>query len=505
MTWFLATLASPLIGGLMLAVLKSPALAARLNVATGAATFAFSLLLAVNVLHQQSFTAFNGWFQLDAYNVFLIALTAFVGMTTTIFSGPYMRHELERGRVSENRLRLYHSMFQLFQFGMLLGFTTNNIGVLWVSLELATLATVLLVSLYRTPASIAAAWKYFILCGMGIALALFGTVLVFFTASSVLGHGNEALSWTLLYANATRLDPAVMTIAFCFLMVGYGTKVGLAPMHAWLPDAHGEGPTPVSAVLSGLLLNLALYALVRLKMLVDGATGSEMAGHIMMGFGLLSLFVAAFSLHKQRDIKRMFSFSSIEHMGLMTFAFGIGTQLSCFAALLHMTVHSLVKSGIFFTVGHAAQAMGTQKMAEIRGLIHHHPGIGWGLLIGTAAIAGFPPFGVFTSEFLLFSATLDTHPWTAALLLLGLLIAMAGLFRFVQPMVFGQPAEQAVPVHVNMKPVYIHFTLALALGLAIPEFLASWYEQAAGLIVTLPNAAGIVSESVTLIPVGSGS
>jgi len=275
----------------------------------------------------------------------------------------------------------------------------------------------------------------------------------------------------------------VMGIAFCFLIVGYGTKVGLVPMHAWLPDAHGEGPTPVSAVLSGLLLNLALYALVRFKMLVDGSTHSDMAGHIMMGFGMISLLVAAMSLHQQRDIKRMFSFSSIEHMGLMTFAFGIGTPLAAFAALLHMTVHSLVKSGIFFTVGHAAQVMGTQKMAEIRGLIYHHPGIGWGLLIGTAAIAGFPPFGVFMSEFLLFTATLDSYPWLAIPLLLGLLIAMGGLFRFVQPMVYGETPDHAKSVKVNMVPVYIHFALALVLGLAIPEFLANWYHQAASLIV----------------------
>jgi hydrogenase-4 component F len=374
-------------------------------------------------------------------------------------------------------------MYQLFQFGMLLGFTTNNIGVLWVSLELATLATVLLVSLYRTPASIAAAWKYFILCGMGIALALFGTILVFFTSSVILGHGNEALTWSLLYAQAAQLDPAVMSIAFCFLMVGYGTKVGLVPMHAWLPDAHGEGPTPVSAVLSGLLLNLALYALVRFKMLVDGSTHTDIAGHMMMAFGMVSLLVAAISLHKQRDIKRMFSFSSIEHMALMTFAFGIGTPLAAFAALLHMTVHSLVKSGIFFTVGHAAQVMGTQKMTEIRGLIYDHPGIGWGLLIGTAAIAGFPPFAVFMSEFLLFTATLKSYPWLAAPLLLGLLIAMGGLFRFVQPMVYGETSEHAKHVHVNMLPVYIHFGLALILGLSIPLFLSQWYHQAAALIV----------------------
>ena len=340
----------------------------------------------------------------------------------------------------------------------------------------------LLVSLYRTPAAIAAAWKYFIVCGVGIALALFGTILIFSTSSEVLGHDNAALTWTVLHAHADQLAPGVMTIAFMFLMVGYGTKIGLVPMHTWLPDAHGEGPTPISAVLSGLLLNVALYALVRCKALVDGATHGDLAGKLMMGFGLLSLLVAALALHRQRDIKRLFSFSSIEHMGLMTLAFGIGTPLATFAGLLHMTVHSLVKSGIFFTVGHAAQVMGTQQMSNIRGLVRHHPGIGWGLLIGTVAIAGFPPFGVFTSEFLLFTAALHTHPWTVVLLLLGLVLAFAGLFRHVQPMAFGTPPEQVHAIRVNMFPVYIHFGLALWLGLAIPGFLADWYQTAAALL-----------------------
>jgi len=482
MNMFLFTLLSPLLGGMILGIMQHAGRAAIVNIMVAAVTFGGSIALAIQVLAQGDLHASGSWFYLDAYNVFLVVLTAFVGMTTAVFSRPYMAHELASGRVNERRMRLYHSMYQFFQFGMLLGFTTNNIGVLWVSLEMATLATVLLVSLYRTPASIAAAWKYFILCGMGIALALFGTVLVFYASAAVMGHGNEALTWSLLMEHAQSLNPQVMMIAFCFLMVGYGTKVGLAPMHAWLPDAHGEGPTPVSAVLSGLLLNLALYALVRCKMLVDASTGSDMAGHIMMGFGLFSLAVAALSLHKQQDIKRMFSFSSIEHMGLMTFAFGIGTPLAAFAALLHMTVHSLVKSGIFFTVGHAAQAMGTQRMVNIRGLIQHHPGMGWGLLIGVAAIAGFPPFGVFTSEFLLFSAALESYPWTTVPLVVGLLIAMAGLFRFVQPMVYGEPPATAVHIHVNMQPVYLHLALALLLGLTIPAFLAGWYEQAAALI-----------------------
>lgn len=276
----------------------------------------------------------------DVFNVYLVALTAFVGLTTAIFSRPYMLHELERGRVNRKRLQLYHAMYQGFLLAMLLALVTNNLGILWVAMEAATLATVLLVSLYRTPESVEAAWKYFVLCGVGIAQALFGTVLVFFAAERVIENRDDALLWSVLHTHAGQLEPAVLTLAFVFLLVGYGTKVGLVPLHNWLPDAHSEGPTPMSAVLSGLLLNVALYALVRLKMLVDGSLESNLAGYLMMGFGLLSFMVASLFLHRQRDIKRMFSYSSIEHMGLMTFAFGLGGPLATFGALLHMTVHS---------------------------------------------------------------------------------------------------------------------------------------------------------------------
>jgi hydrogenase-4 component F len=279
-----------------------------------------------------------------------------------------------------------------------------------------------------------------------------------------------------------------MSIAFVFVLVGYGSKVGLVPLHFWLPDAHSEGPTPVSAVLSGLLLNVALYAVVRVKMLVDGAlkagtaSSPHLAGYLMMGFGLLSFVVAGLILQRQRDIKRLFSYSSIEHMGLMTFAFGMGGPLATFGALLHMTVHSLTKSAIFVTAGHAAHIAGTQTMDRIRGLIRTQPTVGWGLLIGTAAIAGFPPFGVFTSEFLLLTATIQDWPWLTAPLLIGLGVAFAGLFRAVHPMVYGPVPEGQQPVPANMLPVAIHLILALCLGIAIPDFLARWFDEATWLI-----------------------
>ncbi|OHC62514.1 MAG: hydrogenase 4 subunit F [Rhodocyclales bacterium GWA2_65_20] len=483
MTLLEITLLIPLLGGLFLALVGHRPIAGWINIAVGMMTFGAALAMALEVFDHGPQLSPSRMFYIDAFNVYLVVLTAFVGLTTSIFSRPYMRHEVERGRVTDRRLRLYHAMYQCFLFSMLLALSTNNLGVLWIGMELATLTTVLLVSLYRTPEAIEAAWKYFILCGVGIAQALFGTVLIYFAAETKFGAGrNDTLLWTVLHESAGGMDPAVITLAFVFLLVGYGTKVGLVPLHNWLPDAHSEGPTPMSAVLSGLLLNVALYALVRVKMLVDGSLHTNLAGHLMMGFGLLSFTVAGLFLHRQHDVKRMFSYSSIEHMGLITFGFGMGGPLATFGALLHMTVHSLTKSAIFITVGHACQLAGTQRISHIRGLIRTQPAIGWGLLLGTVAIAGFPPFGVFISEFLLLMATMKDWPWLTIPLLIGFGVAFAGLFRHMQQMVFGEPPPGQKPVAANMLPVVVHLLLVLWLGLAIPGFLSRWFEQATVLI-----------------------
>jgi hydrogenase-4 component F len=400
-----------------------------------------------------------------------------------MFSRPYMRIEEKHGRLNAVRLRLYHSMYQLFMFTMLLALLTNNLGLLWVAMEAATLSTVLLVSLYRTPASLEAAWKYFILCGVGLAQALFGTILLYFAAEKVLGaEGTTALLWTHLDAVKGQLEPTVLSLAFVFLLVGYGTKVGLAPLHNWLPDAHAEGPTPVSAVLSGLLLNVALYAVVRCKILVEGAMHSGIAGRLMMGFGLLSVVLAAFFLWRQRDIKRLFGYSSIEHMGIITFAFGMGGPVANFAALLHMTVHSLTKSAIFFAVGHAAQKAGTQVMDDIRGLMVISPTIGWGLMTATLAILGMPPFGVFASEFLILTTAMKEHAWATPILLLALGIAFAAIFMRVQSMVFGETDLKKLPHSPALVPVFAHLLIVLTLGIYIPPSLALWYRLAAALI-----------------------
>ncbi|GAB4397659.1 MAG: hydrogenase 4 subunit F [Rhodoferax sp.] len=473
----------PLLGGCVLALIGHRNSARDVNVGFSALTFMGSCGLTAEVIAQGSQTLWDEQFFVDALNVFMVTLTAFVGLTTAIFSRPYMRVEQDHGKMTPRRMRLYHSMYQLFTFTMLLGLTTNNLGIVWVAMEAATLTTVLLVSVYRTSASLEAAWKYFILCGVGIAQALLGTVLLYMAADRALGGSEATLLWSHLNAIRTQLDPTIMTLAFVFLLVGYGTKVGLVPLHSWLPDAHAEGPTPVSAVLSGLLLNVAMYAVLRCKVLADAALGNDMAGELMMGFGLLSVVVAAFFLSRQKDVKRMFSYSSIEHMGLITFAFGMGGAIANFAGLLHMTVHSLVKSAIFFAVGHAAQKAGSQQMSEIRGLIKVSPTVGWGLMLGVVAIVGMPPFGVFASEFLILTTAMRNHPWATPFLFVALGVAFASMLARVLPMVFGDSALKPLAHPPALVPVFVHLALGLWLGLAIPAYLNNWFVQAASLFV----------------------
>jgi hydrogenase-4 component F len=473
----------PLVGAALLAIVGAQRYAAEVNVLVSFATLLAAAALVVRIIQGGSMTAGNEQFFIDPFNVFLVALTALVGFTTALFSRPYMRIEVEHGRLTPARLRLYHSMYQLFMAAMLVALTTNNMGLLWVAMEAATLSTVLLVSLYRTRGSIEAAWKYFILCGVGIALALFGTILLYVAAERQLGgEGMSALLWTHLNAVKGQLEPRVVGLAFVFLLVGYGTKVGLAPLHNWLPDAHAEGPTPVSAVLSGLLLNVALYAVMRCKILADGALHSTLPGHMLMGFGLLSTVLAVFFLWRQRDIKRLFAYSSIEHMGIVTFAFGMGGPIANFAGLLHMTVHSLTKSGIFFAAGHATQTAGTQRMDDIRGLLAIHPSVGWGLMLGTLAILGMPPFGVFASEYLILTTAMRDYPWTTPFLLVALAVAFAAIFSRVQPMVFGDTEAQPLPHSPALVPVFVHLGIVLMLGVYIPPALAEWYRLAARLM-----------------------
>ncbi len=472
----LAILLVPLAAAAVLAAISDYRMSARINVAASLLSFLCALYLLVDR------PAPGQYLLIDDLNVVFILLNTFVGFTTSAFSASYIGHELDTGRLTPGYLRFYHVMFQLMLFGMNLALIANNIGLMWVAVELATLTTVVMVGIYRTHEAIEAAWKYFILGSVGIALALFGTILVYLAARPVIGEGVDAMVWTVLITRAHDFDPALLNIAFIFLLLGYGTKVGLAPMHAWLPDAHAEGPTPISAVLSGLLLNVALYALLRFKMLLAANPGAIAPGPLMITLGLISLIFAAFMLYRRRDIKRMFAYSSIEHMGITVFAFGMAGPLGNFAGLLQMTMHSLTKSAIFFSVGHVTQVKGTQRIAEMGGLTATHPVLGWGLIAGVAAIAGLPPFGVFTSEFLVVTSTFAREPLLAMLFVFGLLISFGALFLRVTSVAFGDPIGPTGPVKASYVPMFAHLVLVLIAGIYLPGPLVAWFQHVAELL-----------------------
>jgi len=471
-----AVLAIPAIAAALLALLPGYWLSARLNVLATLLTF----LAALSLFFERPPT--GPYILIDDLNNVFIVLTTFVGFTTSVFSASYIEHELETGRLTPTFLRFYHAMYQVLMFAMNLALVTNNIGVMWVGIELATLTTVLMVGIYRTHEALEAAWKYFILGSVGIALALFGTILIYMAAEPAIGTGPNAMVWTDLVAHAASFDPALLNLAFVFLLLGYGTKVGLVPLHAWLPDAHAEGPTPISAVLSGLLLNVALYALLRFKILLAANPNALAPGPLMIGMGLVSLLFASFMLYRRQDIKRMFAYSSIEHMGIVTFAFGMGGPLANFAGLLHMSLHSLTKSAIFFAVGDISQVKGTQKIADIGGLTSTNPVLGWGLVLGVVAIAGLPPLGIFTSEFLVVSSTFAREPLLALPLVLALLVAIGALFLRLNSIAFGEPRGPNHKAKGSYVPMFAHLGLVLTAGIYLPAPLVAWFQNVARLL-----------------------
>lgn len=464
----------PWLGALALAFLRREEHAALVNIGVSAA----SLGLALGLPWQPPGVA--GWTHVDALNTPLLVLGGIIGLTTAVYS----RGALAAEQFDAARLRAYHVAFQVFMGAQALALLADNMGVMWVAIELATLASVLMVAVHGTPAAIEAAWKMFILCGVGIALALFGTIVLYLAAQPLVGplDQDSGLSWTVLMGIAARADPGVLNLAFVFLLVGYGTKAGLVPLHAWLPDAEAEGPIAISAVLSGLLLNAALHAVLRAKAILGAAPGAVAPGPFLLAFGLASLLVAAFALWRRRDARRFFAWSSIEHMGIATIAFGLGGVAGNLAGLLHMLGHSLCKSAVFFGLGRAVRLCGSQRIADIAGLCTAHPALGWALAIAVAAVAGLPPFGLFASEFLLLVEAAARHPWLILPLGIGLLTATAAKIHTMQALCFGDPPAAPAPYGRDwstLGPIWLHLVLALLLGVALPAPLAALLGDAA--------------------------
>jgi hydrogenase-4 component F len=478
--WILVFL--PWAGALLLAALPPRGrLPAFVNIGISAG----SLLVALALLGHEH--GVQGWTRIDALNLPFIAVAALIGLTTAIFSAATVEAETFDGL----RARAYHAAFQVFMGAQALALVSDNMGVMWVAIEIATLASVLMVGVHGTPAAVEAAWKFFILCGVGIALALFGTILLYLAAQPVVGSGDPGLSWAALRAVAEQCDPGVLSLAFVFLLVGYGTKAGLVPLHSWLPDAEAEGPLPICAVLSGLLLNAALLAILRAQSIIGANPAALAPGPFLIGFGLASLLLAAFALWRRRDARRLFAWSSIEHIGLATIAFGIGGAVASLAGIIHLLGHALVKSAVFFAIGAATQIKGSRQIADIGGLASSHPALGWGLALGIAGLAGMPPFALFVSELGLVAEGAARFPWLVLPMALGLLVAAAALIRALHALCLGAPTPDqpvrgafALPGGTlwATAPVWLHLALAAALGFAAPPAFTALLRAGAELL-----------------------
>jgi hydrogenase-4 component F len=464
----------PLLAAFVLAAIPRAQVAAWVNIAASLATFA----LACQLPWRQGA---GDLLLVDGLGAHMAILTSFVGATSAWYSRGFIAVEAEAGRLGDMALRQYHSLFQFFLGCMLLALLANNLGVVWMSVEAATIAAVLVVGLPRTTNAIRASWKYFLLCGVGIALALFGTIVLYLAALPVLGPGLPAMSWTALTTAAPQFRGPMLNLAFVFLLIGYGTKAGLAPLHGWMADAHAQGPTPVSAVLSGSILNVALVMILRLRGLLAMNAEAIAPGPPIMALGLLSVLLAAFSLWRRRDVKRFFAFSTIEQTGVAAFAFGLGGPAAIFAGLLHMTVHTLAKAALFQCIGRACQMEGGQLFDDIGGLIERHRALGLTLAACIVGVAGLPPFGLFTSEFLTLIATMQRLPLLALPLGLGLVVGGWALLRRLMSLCLGEamPDRGPAPGLSDLAPAWLHLAVVVVLGLAMPGALVAWLNSIA--------------------------
>ena len=418
------------------------AIVGRLNLLSMLATLLTAGAMVPLVLAQGTLEGLHHFLRVDALSCLMVLLVALTSFLASFYSMGYWESQSSEERGSDQKIRGYYALVNLFVVSMLVVCTTDNLGVLWVALEATTLASAFLVGFYNKEASLQAAWRYLIICSLGISFALIGVVLAFASAVSAAGFHEYALNWSYLMSIADQLDQTALKLAFGFAVVGFGTKAGLVPMHGWLPDAHSEAPTPVSALLSGVLLKCALYALIRFTILVNHGIGDNFAGSILMPFGFLSVGVAALYLFAQTHIKRLLGYSSIEHIGVITIGLSFGSPLAVFGALFHMWNHAMTKSLLFFTAGNLSLHYHTMSMQKITGSLRLTIGTGIALLVGGLALSGTPPFSIFISEFLIVSAGIQSEHWRPSLLLIVLLVVIfVALFNQLSPMAFGLPSE----------------------------------------------------------------
>lgn len=444
------------------------------SVAGAGSMLVLGLYLVFRVFDQGSLD--EGIWYMDQFSGLMMLIIVLIGSLAMVYSVPYMRHELDSGEVSHKKVAYYYGFLFLFIFTMVLVVVSDNLGMVWIAVEATTLVSAFLVGFHNKATSLEATWKYLIICSIGISLALLGTIFIYASSLPILGEGSD-LHWTSLMAVADQLDPAFLKIGFVLVLIGYGTKAGLAPMHTWLPDAHSQSPSPVSALLSGVLLNCAMYAVLRFHVLLTHSQlGGGFSSGLLLLFGLLSLGIAAAFIITQKDYKRLLAYSSIEHMGIISIGFGFGGYWGIFGGLLHMLNHSLTKALLFFGAGNVLQKYGTKNISEVRGLVRTMPFTAALLMLGALAITGSPPFSIFTSEIMVLTAGIDQGNILPAISYsLMLVVVFAAFMGHIVKMVFGEPPqgmEKGEISKMGLVPMIALAVMITIMGLFIPDVLA---------------------------------
>ena len=440
------------------------------------------LIVAGQVLAHGEVRALNHWLRMDAMGAIFVVIVGLVGFLAGIYSIGYTRHDVRIGQMTARQLPTYYSLFHFFFFTMLLAVTSNNIIIMWVAIEATTLSSAFLVGMYGTRPALEAAWKYVVICTVGVAFGLYGTILVYSDAVNVIRETSMASLWSEIVQNAAALDPTLLKLAFVFILIGFGTKAGIFPMYTWLPDTYSEAPSPVSAMLSGVLVNCTLFVVIRFSIIVNLRLGPGFTQTLFLIFGLLSLGTAVFFMLGQKDINRLLAYSSPENIGLILVAFGLGGPIGVLAGLLQLVNHSLVKSMMFFLSGNVLMKYRSRSLEVVKGLLQAAPVTSVFLLGGAFALVGVPPFNIFLSKFMIISAGIATgRVWLMIACLLLLMLAFVALFRMLGSVVLGDKPESVPKGETGfstLAPILILMVLILALGVSMPAPLAALLDGA---------------------------
>ncbi len=476
----LLPLAIPIFGAALVLCFHNPRAATRAALLLGAAEI-IALGALIWQVHVRCELQQGRYLRADGLSSLFLLVIAVVSGLVLVYASGYLRH-MGEGRFSSPRW--FYALVFLFLFTMISVCVSANLGLLWIMMEGTTLASALLVGFYNTEGAVEAGWKYLVVCTVGIAFALFGTIVLYLAAVKAGMNPSAALDWVSLMYAAPRvgLDSHLVKLAFVFVIVGYGTKIGFVPMHSWLPDAHAEAPTPISALLSAVLLTCAMYAVMRYDAIVSRAVGPLFSHSLLLVFGLASVIVAGLLILVQRNLKRLLAYSSIEHMGIIAIGLGLGGPLGIFGALLHTCNHALAKSLLFFGAGNIHHNLNTLRLDSIRGVSRSMPQLSAALILGTLAIVGLPPFSLFVSEFAILSeAFAQAHYLVAVLLLIMLSVVFGGFALHFLRMLSGEPNQS--PENPRLLPSeFIPMAFAalclLMFGARVPHGLTALLQQA---------------------------